>query len=328
MQHLSIVDMNNQALSRFLHGDFDQAKRMLEFAYDLCQKRLENFEETTVSNSWDPSLSPGANRMETVPPQDLLDEDESTWDDDDETMMGMEVLDHDNRLISIISSSIPKDDNNTSPTGTQSPLRDHASESDWNSTDTPENPFHSPLPCCLPSGSSSVSTICSSSVTMYNRGLVLSPRDETNKHLVRTSSIVLYNLALINHNVGIRCGISKALWEALQLYEKSLEILDRHMPTYQQPFPCCRLSWMWRILDVEKLLLALFNNMGNIHAHLFHLENTNACMKSLRIVLDAITATSRLLESNNTATVMDEDYTFFLLNSLFQGKELCFAPAA
>jgi hypothetical protein len=241
-------------------------------------------------------------------------------------MMGVEVLDHENnRFMDALSSSTSKDDNNTSPTGDRS---DQTSEADWNVTDTPENPFHGPLPCCFPSAASPASTSSSSSITMYNRGLVLSPADEANKNLVRTSSIVLYNLALICHNVGIRYGISKALWEALQLYEKSLETLDRHIRKHHSSSGSNPLGWIWRILDVEKLLLALLNNMGNIHAQLFHLENTNACMKSLRIVLDAATATSRLLERNEAAMVMDEDYTFFLLNSIFQGKELCFAPAA
>jgi len=322
----SIVDMNNNALSHFLREDFEKAKHMLEIAYELCQKRLEHCEGNT--DTWDQSSSCVAHYIQFETSEDIDDEDECTWDDDDESMIGKEVLDHDNRLMGALSSSLPKDDNHdSSPTAGNRP--DQALESDWNSTDTTENPFHGPLPCCLPSTASPVSSTPTSSITIYNRGLVLSPADEADKQLVRTASIVLYNLALINHNIGIRCGVSNALWEALQLYEKSLEILDRHMPRHHHSSPTsASLSWIWRILDVEKLLLALLNNMGNIHAHLFHLENTNACMKSLRLVLDAATATSRLLESNEAAIVMDEDYIFFLLNSLFQGKELCFAPAA
>jgi tetratricopeptide (TPR) repeat protein len=142
--------------------------------------------------------------------------------------------------------------------------------------------------------------------SMYNRALVLSRDLDDDALLVRnqhrTHAIILYNLALVHHNIGVHLGVSAALPHALRLYEMALETIDRGA----------------NFVDVQKLLLALLNNMGNIHTHLFHFENTRQCLSSLRVVLAA----------SSSAMAMDDDFVFFFLNSLFQGKELCFAPAA
>lgn len=142
--------------------------------------------------------------------------------------------------------------------------------------------------------------------SMYNRALVLSEDQDDCALLVtyqhRTSAIILYNLALVHHNIGVHLGVSAALPHALKLYEMAMETVDRGAS----------------FVDVQKLLLALLNNMGNIHTHLFHFEHTERCLNSLRVVLAASAQTS----------TMDDDYVFFFLNALFQGKELCFAPAA
>jgi hypothetical protein len=185
--------------------------------------------------------------------------------------------------------------------------------------------------------------------TMYNRALVLSSaEDEDPRMVVRTWAVLLYNLALVHHNIGIHHGVSSSLWEALRHYELALDTLDRHIPRECGPdgsMSNTALIFVWRMLNVDKLVLAILNNMGNIHAHLFHLENTQACMESLRMVLEASVAVSSIVElsgndggftmntvdrneTNSTPLTMSEDFIFFLLNSIFQGKELLLAAAA
>jgi hypothetical protein len=146
----------------------------------------------------------------------------------------------------------------------------------------------------------------STAFSMYNRALVLSD-DQDDYSLMgtcqhRTSAIILYNLALVHHNIGIHFGVSAALPHALRLYEMSLETIDQGA----------------NLVDVQRLLLAILNNMVNIHAHLFNFENTQKWLNKLRVVLAA----------SSYAMAMDEDYVFFFLNALFQGKVLVFAPAA
>jgi tetratricopeptide (TPR) repeat protein len=142
--------------------------------------------------------------------------------------------------------------------------------------------------------------------SMYNRGLVL-PEDQKDfifkgSYQHRTSAVILYNLALVNHNIGVRLGISDALPHALRLYEMALDSLGN----------------VTNVIECHKLLLAILNNMGNIHTHFFHYNHTVQCLDKLR----------QALAIPNPSMTIDEDYIFFFLNALFQGKELCFAPAA
>jgi hypothetical protein len=146
----------------------------------------------------------------------------------------------------------------------------------------------------------------STAYSIYNRALVLSVEQDDYSFMTtyqhRTSAIILYNLALVHHNIGIHLGVSAALPHALQLYGMSMQTINQGA----------------NLADVQKLLLALLNNMGNIHTHLFDLANTQRCLINLRVVLS----------TSSTLMAMDEDYLFFFLNAMFQGNELCFAPAA
>eukprot|EP00980_Cylindrotheca_fusiformis_P007336 scaffold1525_cov142-Cylindrotheca_fusiformis.AAC.136 len=142
--------------------------------------------------------------------------------------------------------------------------------------------------------------------SMYNRGLVL-PEDQKEFIFIgsyhhRTRAVILYNLGLVNHNIGVRLGISAALPHALRLYEMAFDSLGN----------------VADIIESHKLLLAILNNMGNIHTHFFHFDHTVQCLNNLR----------QALAIPNHSMAMDEDYIFFFLNALFQGKELSFAPAA
>ena len=142
--------------------------------------------------------------------------------------------------------------------------------------------------------------------SMYNRAYILSEHQDSCslqvKHQQSTCGILLYNIALMNHNIGIHWGVSAALSQALRLYQASLESLD---------------DQRWReSIDIQKVKLAILNNMGNIHAHLFQFEKTQKCLNKLRMALTSM------------VEMLDEDITFFFLNLLFQGKELLLSPAA
>eukprot|EP00526_Cylindrotheca_closterium_P001259 CAMPEP_0113629194 /NCGR_PEP_ID=MMETSP0017_2-20120614/15151_1 /TAXON_ID=2856 /ORGANISM="Cylindrotheca closterium" /LENGTH=240 /DNA_ID=CAMNT_0000539575 /DNA_START=159 /DNA_END=878 /DNA_ORIENTATION=+ /assembly_acc=CAM_ASM_000147 len=146
---------------------------------------------------------------------------------------------------------------------------------------------------------SNFSTSSSGTVhSLYNRGLVMSTGQcghiLTGEYMHRTSAVILYNLALVYHNMGVRQGISAALPHALQMYESAFHCLRR--------VSC--------IVECHKLLLAILNNMGNIYAQSFQVDHTVECFKQLR----------QALSIPNPSMDLDEDYIFFLLNALFQPK--------
>ena len=244
----TIIDLNNNALSHFLSGDYDKAIVMLRFAFETFSTNVPHAGATMKRVESDCSFQ---------------------------------------------------------------------SSTSFNSTQESRLPQHEELPIMMDCGKKAmrclqVEPTCSfasspnTAYSMYNRALVLSEDQDdcallvTYKH--RTSAIILYNLALVHHNIGVHLGVSAALPHALKLYEMAMETVDRAA----------------NFVDVQKLLFALLNNMGNIHTHLFHFEHTEHCFNTLRVVLAASAQTS----------VMDDDYVFFFLNALFQGKEMCFAPAA
>jgi len=317
MQRTPVL-LNNSALSYFVRGDYGQAVKELSEAYELCQHRLHWLPQSNVTDA-PPSV---VSATDSAIDRDRENKDNVRMAEDDC------VMDEDRPLDNTPTTTF-KGKNIT--TNLLRPMDDSGSEND-----AMNQPSRSTalgvlsLSCCPASPSPTASA--GSAFTMYNRALVLSHADENEKPITRTGAIILYNLALVYHNIGMHLGISACLWQALRLYEQALEILDRQLPREGEgTLSNTTICWYWRIMDVEKLLLALLNNMGNIHAYLFHLENTNACMKSLRLVLEVSTATSLLTHvhgSTSSPIAKDEDYIFFLLNSLFQEKALGFAPAA
>lgn len=161
-------------------------------------------------------------------------------------------------------------------------------------------PSKNPEPCNFAAASSN------NLHSFYNRGLVMSA-DQCNhmltkEYIHRTSAVILYNLALVYHNMGVRQGISAALPHALKMYESAFDCLRK--------VTC--------IVECHKLLLAILNNMGNIYAQALQVDHTLECFQKLQ----------QALSIPNPSMAVDEDYVFFLLNALFQPKELSFAPAA
>mmetsp|Transcript_3825 Transcript_3825/g.9172 ORF Transcript_3825/g.9172 Transcript_3825/m.9172 type:complete len:436 (+) Transcript_3825:976-2283(+) len=127
----------------------------------------------------------------------------------------------------------------------------------------------------------------------------------------------------------------------LQFQDQQQQSLPNHH-TYHQEDP--------------KLMLAVLNNLSNLFTYLHRIPETHYALYRLRVVL-ASSAMAHLAavvssmsssasasdpptmnESNNTNTTADtarsmittgdDDYNWFFINALFQGKELNFAPAA
>lgn len=331
VQEPSLVDLNNLGLACFLRRDLYEAKEHLRKAHDLClQKLRRNISSATSIQS---------NQMDEV------DGNEDPDTDDEDTVMTIDDSEHDstgttcrerhpcNRNILHTSPSLVSEGNGPQYSG------DHRPENDL---DTP--PRRDGPELRIPRAT------CPGAVyTMYNRALVLSSSANEDPHTLNwTRAVLLYNLALVYHNIGIHQGVSSALGEALMYYESALDsALGCHIPRVSTPGQYesnPSLNCLWRMFHTEKILLAILNNMGNIHAHLCHLENTRACMESMRLVLAGSAAISDMVYNGNhdvgmmsltyisevasNPIAMSDDYTFFLLNSLFQGKGLLLAAAA
>lgn len=285
-----VVELNNGALTHFLKGDFDKAVLLLHMAYESYQSCRD---DTTTRDDY----SSGAPRLV-------------------EPMVGVPFNSaHRSRRYStqvLNFVGYPKESNSQQePENANSKQERDENLMDCDDFETTKDQIWFQW---RRGSNTSFPPSPSMAYSMYNRGLVLSndPAEEVllRDHPHRTGAIILYNLALIHHNIGIHLGKSGALQGALRIYELAWETLDndRRGPS----------SSSLMVKDIEKLLLALLNNMGNIHTYLFNSEQTQACMSDLRTVL----AASRL------ALSMDEDYRFFYLNSVFQGKELHLSPAA
>ena len=125
-----------------------------------------------------------------------------------------------------------------------------------------------------------------------------------------------------------------------QFQEQQRQSLPNHHPNHQED---------------PKLMLAVLNNLSNLFTYLHRIPETLYALYRLRVVLAAsamthlaaIVASSSAASSNSSITngsnnspnnaedsarTMitngDDDYNWFFINALFQGKELNFAPAA
>jgi hypothetical protein len=117
-------------------------------------------------------------------------------------------------------------------------------------------------------------------------------------------AVVLYNMALVHHCRAIERGISSLITTALNLYKIAASFIENA-----------------RDIDSSNglLLLALYNNMAQIHASQFSLEETRVCIDRVRMLLSAVSAESFIEE---------EDYHFFFVNTMLQVEDIALAPAA
>ena len=95
------------------------------------------------------------------------------------------------------------------------------------------------------------------------------------EYCLRESACVMFNLALVHHWRGMRFGISSLLPKALKLYEMSFSLI-RNGSSF----------------DTQHLILALLNNMGQIHYEMMQYNNARQCFKDLKDLLTTRAATS------------------------------------
>jgi hypothetical protein len=135
----------------------------------------------------------------------------------------------------------------------------------------------------------------------YSRALTIAD-DVEDKELL--ANVVLYNMALVNHCQAIELGISRLLSIALNLYKMAASVLEST-----------------RDIDAsnELVLLALYNNMAQIHAYQWSSQEVRVCIDNIRMLLSTVSAESFIDE---------EDFLFFSVNTMLHVEDINLAPAA
>lgn len=119
---------------------------------------------------------------------------------------------------------------------------------------------------------------------------------------------IFYNIGLIYHRTAVRCDNTGGLLRALDFYSASLFLLGRHTTAGLLKSQC------------NVLLLALYNNIGQIHSHFFNEPQTLYCRDRLISVF---------LETDCTTFLTKEEFIFFDMNILFAMRRWpILAPAA
>lgn len=153
------------------------------------------------------------------------------------------------------------------------------------------------------------------------------------------SAALIFNMALIYHQVGVLSGNSKHLAKALNLYEMGLLLFDSPNPltaasdvssasaTTQAPSPP----------GIEILQMALYNNMAHVHRQFMNTDKAAYYEGLLRQTLISVQLREEDERRRRHRTTMQQqmvvpqrgsDIVFFSVNVFFsQGRRGC-APAA
>ena len=116
-------------------------------------------------------------------------------------------------------------------------------------------------------------------------------------HLLVT---LFFNMAICHHAKGIRQCQSSDLSTALQLYELAFSIMDT---TTSSDF-----GWG----DQQMILLAIYNNMGHIHASFCNTPETQLCVEFVKQIFLANPATSSQPTTKEDGCLLEPyDYQFF-----------------
>ena len=137
-------------------------------------------------------------------------------------------------------------------------------------------------------------------VKLYDRAFVLTSAEQLDKEIV--ASVVLFNMALINHSRGILSGKTAYLERSLELYKMSLNLYQKSTSD------AC----------MDNLVLAILNNAGHIYSEIFAFDEMHQCLNCMRDILE---------EQDSEDEV--DDYCIFHLNSIvYSGCKPLLAPAA
>jgi hypothetical protein len=144
-----------------------------------------------------------------------------------------------------------------------------------------------------------IGSFISAHAILLSNDCCTNPLDQEYCH--RESSCIMFNLALVHHWRGMQFGLSSLLPKALKLYEMSFSLIQCGTATF----------------DTQHMILALLNNMGQIHHELLQYKTSRQCFKNLKEIL-----TIRATSSSDSPDVQG-----FLLNIMFlEAPQL--APAA
>jgi hypothetical protein len=156
---------------------------------------------------------------------------------------------------------------------------------------------------------------CNDFFTVYDRAFLVFEGGTRNMDVLTWLALIpfilpaiFYNIGLIYHRRAIRSGKTVGLSQALDLYSASLFLLGRHASAGLLKHQC------------NVLLLALYNNVGQIHSHFFNEAQTLFCIDQLISVF---------LETDYTLFLTKEEFIFFDMNILFAVRRWpILAPAA
>jgi hypothetical protein len=135
----------------------------------------------------------------------------------------------------------------------------------------------------------------------YSRSLTIVD-DVEDKELL--TSVVLYNMALVNHCRAIELGTSGLLSISLNLYKMAASVLERSID-----------------IDAsnELVLMAIYNNMAQIHSYQWSSQEVRECIDNVRMLLSTVSAKS---------FIDQEDLHFFSANTMLHVEDMNLAPAA
>jgi hypothetical protein len=135
----------------------------------------------------------------------------------------------------------------------------------------------------------------------------LARNNEVHKEIL--SGVIIYNVGLAHHLVGLQKGDSRAISRALEFYLAAFTALKGQIK---------RLRVKNHGLNLG--LMAISNNAGHIYAHSWRFEEAAICRDELSIYLSTVLS--------SRANISEEYNVFFLNVSFFQEYSLVSAPAA
>lgn len=153
--------------------------------------------------------------------------------------------------------------------------------------------------------------------SMYNKVFLLMAIDAPQ---VAKALVILYNMALTHHLLGLQTGKSHFLQQALRLYGKAEAIFRSDVP------PALR-------SETQILQMATYNNMGHIFSRMLDFQSATVALERLRSIMN-----NRLqLQEQQRPSTMEHptsfaetlDFSFFMEAIVMSGNLfLIMAPAA
>jgi hypothetical protein len=149
-----------------------------------------------------------------------------------------------------------------------------------------------------------------SSFVPYDRAFLVCAKNSLTsyEYLEVSSAVLLFNMGLLYHGIGVREESTVDFNMALQLYNTSLIVLTTSH-VYSQPRP-----------DLTLLRMAIINNTGHINSHFFNKGKTSHCLHMIKETFATL----------NCPDEMRSEFAFFYQGLLFMSSQhvMGLAPAA